>query len=104
MLDRTKRKGIAEYGAFAQRYAYGFEEKWLQGSNLDDSELLGSGDIQSLADLGNSYSVVEDMRIIPFTWQDAARLAAATAAPLVPLAFTVFSVEELLHRLIQIML
>jgi hypothetical protein len=104
VLDRTKRKGIAEFGLLAQRYAHGFQEKWLQESIPEDSELLGTGDIQSLADLGNSYSVVEDMRVIPFTWQDAARLAAATAAPLVPLALTVFSVEELLRRLIQILL
>jgi hypothetical protein len=104
LLDRTKRKGVAEYGLLAQRYAHGFEQKWLQDAIPDDSELLGTGDIQSLADLGNSYNVVEDMRVIPFTWQDAARLAAATAAPLVPLALTVFSVEELLSRLIQIML
>ena len=44
------------------------------------------------------------MNIIPFTWQDALRLAVATAVPSIPLAFPVFSVEELLGRLIEIML
>lgn len=104
LLDRTKRKGIAEYGLLSQRYVRGFEKKWLRDASPDESELLGTGDIQSLADLGNSYSVVNDMSIIPFTWQDAARLAAATVIPLVPLALTVLSVEELLHRMIQILL
>jgi hypothetical protein len=104
LLDRTKRKGIADFGSLAQRYAHGFEQKWLQGATPDDSELMGSADIQSLADLGNSYSAVDEMRIVPFTWQDAARLAVATIVPLLPLALTVLSVEELLHRLIQIML
>jgi hypothetical protein len=88
----------------AQRYAHGFEKKWLQGSTPANSELLGSADVQSLADLANSYSVVNEMSIIPFTWQDALRLAVATAVPLIPLAFTVFSVEELMARLIEIML
>jgi hypothetical protein len=104
LLDRTQRKGVAEFGSLAQRYTRGFERKWLHGDTPDNSELLGSADIQSLADLGNSYSVVSEMRILPFTWQDAVRLAAATAAPLVPLGLTVFSVEELLSRLIKIML
>lgn len=104
LLDRTQRKGAADFGLLAQRYALGFERKWLHGDTPDNSELMGSADIQSLADLANSYSVVSEMRIIPFTWQDALRLAVATAAPLVPLAFTVFSFEEILSRLVQIML
>jgi hypothetical protein len=104
LMDRTQRKGFADFGLLAQRYAHAFERKWLQGDTPANTELLGSADVQSLADLANSYSVVNEMNIIPFTWQDALRLAVATAVPLIPLAFTVFSVEELLGRLIEIML
>jgi hypothetical protein len=104
VMDRTQRKGFADFGLLAQRYAHGFEKKWLQGDTPANSELMGSADVQSLADLANSYSVVNEMNIIPFTWQDALRLAVATAVPLIPLAFTVFSVEELLSRLVEIML
>jgi hypothetical protein len=28
---------------------------------------VGSGDIQSLADLGNSFEVIRTMRLVPFT-------------------------------------
>jgi hypothetical protein len=104
LMDRTQRKGFADFGLLAQRYAHGFEKKWLHGETPPNSELMGSADIQSLADLSNSYSVVNEMSIIPFTWQDALRLAIATALPLIPLALTVFSVEELMGRLIEIML
>ena len=31
-----------------------------------DEALLGSADIQSLADLGNSYGFVQEMRFVPF--------------------------------------
>ena len=41
---------------------------------------LGSGDIQSLAELNSSYEIVSDMRAVPFGLGDIARLAAATAA------------------------
>lgn len=102
-LAQAKRNGLAEYALLANRYVFGFEEKWIRGDNLESSELLGSGDIQSLADLGNSYSVVGDMRIVPFGIYDITRLAAATAAPLLPLTLTIFSLEEVVTRLIKIL-
>jgi hypothetical protein len=100
-LDRAKRKGAAEYGLLANRYVFGFEEKWIRGGAPETSELLGTADLQSLADLGNSYSVVREMHIVPFGFDDITRLAAATAAPLLPLTLTIFSLEELLSRLIK---
>ena len=66
-------------------------------------ELLGTGDIQSLADLGNSYSVVREMRIVPFGTDDIVRLAAATAVPLLPLTLIIISFEELVTRLLKIL-
>jgi hypothetical protein len=68
---------------------------------VPDEHLLGTGDIQSLADLGNSYSVIGEMRVMPFKLDDIARLAAATATPFIPLLFTVYSAEELVMRLIK---
>jgi len=44
--------------------------------------------IQSLADLGNSFEVLRGMRIAPVTKETILRLAAATLAPIVPLALT----------------
>ena len=64
---------------------------------------MGSADIQSLADLGNSYEVIQEMRVVPFGLRDVARLAAATAAPLLPLTLTILSLEELVTRLIGIL-
>jgi hypothetical protein len=100
-LARAKRKGLADYGLLASRYVERFEKKWV-GNESQYDELLGTGDIQSLADLGNSYAVVSEMRAIPFGLQDMSRLAVATAAPLVPLGLTIFSFEDLLMRLIKI--
>jgi hypothetical protein len=101
-MARAKRKGLADYGLLAQRYVESFEQKWVVGNSSPSEELLGSGDIQSLADLGNSYAVVREMRTIPFGLQDITRLAVATAAPFLPLLFTIFSPEELILRIIKI--
>ena len=101
-MAQAKRKGLAEYGLLAQRYVEGFERKWVLSDPAPSEELLGSGDIQSLADLGNSYAMVREMRPVPFGPQDIARLAAATAAPLVPLLLTIFSPDELIMRVIKV--
>jgi len=100
-MARAKRKGLAEYGLLAQRYVESFEQKWVRDP-APSEELLGAADIQSLADLGNSYDIVREVRPVPFGLQDIARLAAATAAPLVPLLLTIFSPEELIMRIIKV--
>jgi hypothetical protein len=99
----AKRRGLAEFGQIAQDYVDEFETRWVNHNSPEPDELLGSGDIQSLADLDGSFSVVNEMRWVPVKLNDAVRLAAATAAPFVPLLFTVFSLEELVTRLVKML-
>jgi len=101
-MARAKREGLADYGQLAQDYVDDFERKWVRRDPTPTEELLGAADIQSLADLGNSYAVVREMRSVPFGLEDIARLAAATAAPMVPLLLTIFSPEELITRIIKV--
>ena len=101
-MARAKRKGLAEYGLLAQRYVESFEQKWVLRDPAASEELLGAADIQSLADLGNCYALVREMRSVPFGLEDITRLAAATAAPLLPLLLTIFSPEELIMRIIKV--
>jgi hypothetical protein len=102
-LARIKRKGQAEYGLLANQYVFGFEEKWIRGASPEVGELLGTGDIQSLADLGNSYSMVREMRIVPFGLEDITVLVAAMGAPILPLGLMIFSLEELLMKLLKVL-
>ena len=90
--------------AFAQRYVREFEGKWLRGGAAADEPLVGSGDIQSLADLNNSFEVVRTMRITPVTRDALVQLGAATLLPIVPLALTMMPLEELLTRLFGLLL
>lgn len=69
-----------------------------------DEQLLGCGDIQSLADLANSYEVVRQMRALPFDGALVLRVAIVTALPLLPLAPTMMPLEEIVRRLIGILL
>jgi hypothetical protein len=65
---------------------------------------VGSADIQSLADLGNRFEIVQRMRVVPFTQDVVLRLARITLVPVAPLLLTMVSLEELLKRLLQIVL
>jgi hypothetical protein len=102
-LAQAKRIGLREYGTLAERYVREFDGKWLRGGAPSDEALLGSGDIQSLADLGNSFEVVRTMRIAPFTKETILQLAAATVAPVAPLLLTMMPLEELLKKLLGIL-
>ena len=102
-LAQAKRTGNREYGALAERYVREFDAKWLRGGASSDEPLVGSGDIQSLADLANSFEVVRTMQIAPITKDAILRLIAATLAPIVPLALTMMPLEELLKTLFGIL-
>ena len=100
-LDDAQRQGSREYGLLANRYVFGFEDKWIRHGFPEAHEVLGTADLQSLADLGNSYAMVRQMRIFPFVFQDITRLAAATILPFVPLSLTVFSLADVLKFLVK---
>ena len=102
MLAAAKRAGLREYGTLAHRYAREFDRKWIRGGAPAGEPLVGTADIQSLADLGNSFEVVRGMRWVPFTGLTILQLAGATLLPVVPLTLTLFSLQELLERLLEI--
>jgi hypothetical protein len=103
-LAAAKRTGLREYGTLAQRYVREFDAKWLRGGAPADEPFVGSGDIQSLADLGNSFEVVRTMHFAPVSKDAILRIAAAVLVPIVPLALTMMPLEELLKKLLGILL
>jgi hypothetical protein len=101
-LEAAERAGLREYGTLMQRYGREFDQKWLRGGVLADEPLIGSADIQSLADLGNIMESVGGMRLVPFTSQAVLQLAVATLLPVAPLLLTMIPPEQLLERLLKI--
>lgn len=100
-LARVKRRGLREYGALGQVYVRDFQQKWMSGAPADEP-LVGSGDIQSLADLGNSYGNAEQMRFAPIQPASLLAFLAAFLAPILPLLLTMMSLEKLLGRLVGV--
>jgi hypothetical protein len=102
-LAKAKREGNREYGTLAERYVREFDTKWVRGGAPAGEPLVGSSDIQSLADLNNSFEVVRTMGIAPITKAAILQLVAATLAPVAPLALTMMPLEELLKKLFGIL-
>jgi hypothetical protein len=100
-LGQVKRRGLREYGAVGQTYVAAFRQRWMSG-RASDEPLLGSGDLQSLADLGNSNAAAEQMRLVPVQLGALAAFLVAFLAPLAPLLLTMMSAEALLNRLVGI--
>lgn len=103
-LFRTKWDDAGKYGRLVTRYVKDFDNKWIARTSRDGEELLGTSDIQSLADISNSYAVIVQMGIVPFRLSHVAIIAAFTIAPLLPLTLFIFSLEELLDKLVQILM
>ena len=102
VLGHAKRVGLREYGALAQRYVRDFDDKWLRGGAPPEEAFVGSADIQSLADLGNSFEIVSGMRYVPFTKEALLQLAVFTLLPVLPLTLTMISLEQLLGALLKV--
>jgi len=98
-LARMKRVGAREYGTLAEVYVREFDTKWLRGGAPADGPLIGSADIQSLADLGNSFEVVRTIRMFLVSREAIVLFTGAIVAPIVPLVLTVMPLEELLKTL-----
>jgi hypothetical protein len=95
------RVGAAEYGALGSQYVEGFRRKWLHPHPHTRESLIGSADIQSLADLANAFDVIREMYLVPITKRTMLRLVVAIALPLLPLVLTMIPFEEIVDRAIK---
>ena len=102
-LAQAKRTANREYGALAERYVRAFDAKWVRGGAPADEPFIGSSDIQSLADLANSFEVVRSMQLAPISKQAVLQLLVATFIPVAPLVLTMMSVDEVLKKLLGVL-
>ena len=103
-LAALKRKGLLEYGVLATAYVQSFDQKWLRGDNEQNEPLLGTGDIQSLADLSTSIENIGNMKTFPFNLGIVKSLIVAAALPFLPLVATIIPLKDLLKQIMGILL
>ena len=94
-LVEVKQRGLLDYGGLATDYVQAFHRKWLQGG-AGDEPLIGSADVQSLADLGNSVGAIQDMQLLPISWSQISTLALAAALPMLPLVLFAIPLDQII--------
>lgn len=98
-LIRTRLSWLRDYSLLVTRYNRAFDAKWIRGEISTDDSLLGSPDIQSQADLGNTFDFVRAMKAVPFSRRVAIDLAFVTSLPCLPLLLLVMPIDEILNLL-----
>jgi hypothetical protein len=99
ILFRTRLEWLRNYDSLAFRYDRAFHEKWVNNAHPPEEPLLGTSDIQSLADLGNSIDRVRAMNAIPFEKRLVLHIAVMSALPALPLLFMLMPVMDILRIL-----
>jgi hypothetical protein len=93
--------GISDYMTMASHYVDAFDRKWIGTSRPPAEELLGTPDLQSLADLTNSLNVIQKMKLAPVSQRLLLLLAVYVVLPLLPLLLFKFPATQLAAWLFQ---
>jgi hypothetical protein len=96
-------EGALEYGRLATDYVDQFRRRWIPepADARTRDQLLGTPDLQSLADLGNAYESVRGFQGIPLRIRTFINFVIVLALPFLPLALTVVPIDELLRHVIS---
>jgi hypothetical protein len=91
-------RGLRTYMGLAERYVHQFDSKWF-GTPAPGEPLLGTPDIQSLADLSNSVTIVREMRWAPISSRLLITIVAGALVPTLPLLLMKYPIAELTTKL-----
>lgn len=100
-LREARLSGMKEFSTLAAHYVSDFEGKWLRPGGAPRGDLLGTADLQSLADLNNSVGVVRDMRWIPVGPRMLTEYAIAVLIPAMPLLLFKYPLAELAQKFVE---
>ena len=103
LLIKVKKQALLQYGALVTDHNQQFDQKWIQKKRSPDEIILGNPDASSLVDLGGSFAVVREMRIIPIDKRDLITLALAAALPMVPVVLLATPVDELVRLVLKML-
>ena len=90
---------MCDYMEFAASYVRRFDKKWLKAAARPEEPLLGTADLQSLADLSNSVRNVRTMRVLPISVRLLVDLLIAAVLPMMPLFLFKYPIAELTRKL-----
>jgi hypothetical protein len=107
-LARARQRGLFTFTRLAAHYSRLFERKWTAASPdaagaAGSEPLLGTPDIQSLADLGSGYDVVARMRVLLAEPPQVIVLLASAVIPMIPPLAVVVPISDILEKLLRLL-
>jgi hypothetical protein len=103
VLFQIKRKALLEYGAQVTIHNQLFDRKWVQNKRPAGETLLGNPDASSLGDLGTSFTVVRQMRLVPIDRPTLVTLAISAALPMLPVVLYATPTDELVRATLKML-
>jgi hypothetical protein len=100
-MAQIRQIGLREYARLGNRYNEAFDRKWVHFAEPPAEPLLGTADIQSLADLDNSYAAVQQMSIAPITKILVVQFAVLAGAPLIPIVIYATPAPEIVKAILK---
>jgi hypothetical protein len=91
-------QGQSDYMQLAERYVSDFDGKWVHARQQSAEPILGTPDIQSLADLSTAVGLVRETRLVPVSLRLLTQIAIAALLPLLPLLLFQYPFTELLKQ------
>lgn len=95
-LYEARRGGMEGYGAFTHRFVIAFEKKWFGAPGAAG---LGVPDISSLCDLGQSFEVVGEIRMLTWARRLILLVVISAIVPMLPLVIADVGLPEIIKRL-----
>lgn len=100
-LWACRQQGLHDYMELAARYASAFQGKWFDADAPTHEALLGSADIQTLADLSTSVAIVRSMRLLPIGPRMLWLIAGSTLLPMLPLLALEYPLATMIDQIVN---
>lgn len=102
-IYQARYQDVERYDALAYEYVRDFRRKWIinrtESAPRSQHTLLGTGDIQSLNDLGGSFTTAANTRPIAFGTRAVIVVALGSFVPALPLLFASMPTSEILRQI-----
>ena len=100
-LRACRRRGLHDYMELTAHYTTEFHRKWISADPPPTEPLVGTPDLQSLADIGNATAVVREMRSVPISAGMLKTYLMAALLPLLPLLLFKYPVAAVAQQLLK---
>jgi len=100
-LTRAKRRALAEYGALVARHGRLVRERWIEGKDPKDAELLEAPEIGPVADTIALYETVQRSRTMPIGKRTLVAILLPLALPMLAVVALQVPIGELLLKLLK---